>query len=123
MMIRNYVIDILKNDELAGDILRVLSMFSNVLWESEIRWEIEGMNSTLGLDIDVSEIEAKLEMLSENGLISLDKRIKGSMSGEIREEYLVKLLYPRIVSDVLGEDEKFLRYMEARRKAYKKFLE
>jgi hypothetical protein len=123
MIIEDYVKNILEKDELAGDILRVLSLFNNVLWESEIRWEVEGMNSTLGREIDLRELTKKLEILSEDGILTLDRRIKGTMSGETKEEYLVKLLYPRIVSSVLKGDEKYRRYIEARREAYKKFME
>lgn len=115
--------EILDKDELAGDILRVLNIFGNVLWESEIRWEIQGMNSTLQAEVDLSKIDEKLKLLMEKGIIKMEKRVKGSMSGEVIEEYLVRLLNPYLVSSVLRSDDKIRRYMEARREAYKKFME
>ena len=122
MMIEKYIKDILESDELAGDVLRVLCMFNNVLWESEINWEIRGMNSTLDKKINLSGISDKLEMLSENGILSLDRRIRSGASGKPIEEYIVRLLHPETVSDILQNDNKYRRYMELRRKAYKKFL-
>ena len=115
--------EILDKDELAGDILRVLNIFGNVLWESEIRWEIQGMNTTLQAEVDLSKIDEKLKLLMEKGIIKMEKRVKGSMSGEVAEEYLVRLLNPYLVSSILRSDGKIRRYMEARREAYKKFLE
>ena len=122
MIIEKYIRNILKSDELAGDILRVLSMFNNVLWESEIKWEIRSMNSTLNKKMDLSRVSDKLEMLSENGLLSLDRRIRSGASGKPVEEYIVRLLHPETVSDILQEDDKYRRYMDARTEAYKKFL-
>ncbi len=121
-MIEEYIRGILESDELAGDILRVLNMFNNVLWESEIKWEIRSMNSTLKKKIDLSGISGKLEMLGENGLLSLERRIRSGASGKLIEEYIVRLIYPEIVSDILQEDEKYRSYIEARRKVYEKFL-
>jgi len=113
---------IISSDELAGDILRVLTIFNNVLWESEILWEVQGMNSTLNVEVDLSKLGEKLKDLEKEGVITMDTRIKGSISGENKEENLVKLLYPSDTIDVLRSDNKFIKYIEARRSAYEKYL-
>ena len=66
--------DILRGDELAGDILRVLTLFNGVLWQREIKWEVEAMNSTLRRTLDINKIDDKIRLLTEVGLISLEKR-------------------------------------------------
>ena len=113
---------IIESDELAGDILRVLSLFNHVLWESEVKWEIQGMNSTLDTEVNLSRLDEKLSFLMEEGVIIMEKRIKGSVSSENPEENLIKLMYPVDTIRVLLSDDKFIRYVEARKSAYEKFL-
>jgi len=122
-MNKDIIKKILEEDELAGDIIRVLALYSNVLWESEIKWEIESMNSTLDVKTDFSKFDEKLDLLSRNGLIVMERRIRGSLSGVNPEEYLIKLVNPSGVVDVLKFDDKIRRYIEARREVYKKYLE
>lgn len=122
-MNKDIIKKILEEDELAGDIIRVLVLYSNVLWESEIKWEIESMNSTLDIKTDFSKFDEKLDLLSRNGLIVMERRIRGSLSGVNPEEYLIKLVNPSGVVDVLKFDDKIRRYIEARREVYKKYLE
>lgn len=122
-MNKDIIKKILEEDELAGDIIRVLALYSNVLWESEIKWEIESMNSTLDVKTDFSKFDEKLDLLSRNGLIVMERRIRGSLSGVNPEEYLIKLVNPSGVVDVLKFDNKIRRYIEARREVYKKYLE
>ncbi len=122
-MNKDIIKKILEEDELAGDIIRVLALYSNVLWESEIKWEIESMNSTLDVKTDFSKFDEKLDLLSRNGLIVMERRIRGSLSGVNPEEYLIKLVNPSGVVDILKFDDKIRRYIEARREVYKKYLE
>jgi len=122
-MNKDIIKKILEEDELAGDIIRVLVLYSNVLWESEIKWEIESMNSTLDIKTDFSKFDEKLDLLSRNGLIVMERRIRGSLSGVNPEEYLIKLVNPSGVVDVLKFDDKIRRYIEARREVCKKYLE
>ena len=119
---KNLIKKIIESDELAGDILRVLSLFNHVLWESEVRWEIQSMNSTLNTEVNLLALDEKLSLLMKEGVIIMEKRIKGSVPNENPEENLIKLVYPVDTIRILLGDDKFKRYVEARKSVYEKFL-
>lgn len=120
MSIGDFIKNILETDILAGDVLRVLTLFNGVLWESEVRWEIKAMDSTLGIDIELSDLSRKLSLLAEKNIIVIDKRIKGSLSDENMEDNLIKLMDPYMLFKILKEDSKLMEYVDIRKKVYEK---
>jgi len=111
--------EILRSDELAGDILRVLTLFNGVLWQREIRWEVEAMNSTLRRTLDINRIDDKIHLLTEAGLINLEKRPYSTISGEIYEDNLVRLTNMELVLNIMLNDKKLREYIKIRYEIYK----
>ena len=112
--------EILRSDELAGDILRVLTLFNGVLWQREIRWEVEAMNSTLRRTLDINRIDDKIHLLTEAGLINLEKRPYSTISGEIYEDNLVRLTNMELVLNIMLNDKKLREYIKIRYEIYKR---
>jgi len=115
-----FIKDLIYKDETAGDILRVLSLFGGALWMEEIKWEIQSMNSTLGLSREIEDLSDKIMYMADNGILDVDRRIKGSMFRENVEDNLVRLKNVTLIRNILSGDEKLLNYIRIRREAYRR---
>lgn len=116
----NLVKEIIDKDPLAGDIIRVLVLFNGVLWEQEIKWEIEAMNATLSVTQDVKDLSKKISYLADKGLLSFEERLRGSITGQNEKDNLVKLSNYVLISGILNKDEKLSEYIRIRYEIYKK---
>jgi len=115
-----FIKDLIYKDETAGDILRVLSLFGGALWMEEIKWEIQSMNSTLGRSREIEDLSDKIMYMADNGILDVDRRIKGSMFRENVEDNLVRLKNVTLIRNILSGDEKLLNYIRIRREAYRR---
>jgi len=104
---------VLREGELKGDVLRVLSIFGGSLWLSEIEDEIKAMNYSMGVEVSGNVKEA-VEELQKEGLVDLDYRTRGSLSGRDIKEYLVRLKQVEVVMAALANDRKYRDYLRLR---------
>ncbi|HDI31276.1 MAG TPA: hypothetical protein ENF80_00495 [Thermofilum sp.] len=101
-----------------GDILRVLGMFGGSLWLSEIEDEIRSMNSSLNIET-VGNVKGGIKNVGKDGIVNVEKRERGSLSGTSISDYLVKLNKWHEVILVLSGDKKFRDYNTLRSSLYR----
>lgn len=114
--------EILNKDPLAGDVIRVLVLFNGVLWEREIKWEVEAMNTTLNISQNTEKIGYKISFLAGKGIVTVEKRRRGTIYTEFEEDNLVKLTDLALTSYIVAEDEKLSQYIRIRYEIYRKTL-
>ncbi len=107
-------------EKVMGDVLRVLALYKR-LWLTEIRMEIEGMNSTLKESIpSYNDIKNAVKELSDKGYIQMKKSYRGSLlhtSGV--EDYLVTLNETTEIINALDNDKKLLEYIRIKHSMFK----
>lgn len=107
-------------EEVMGDVLRVLGLYRR-LWLTEIRMEIEGMNSTLKESIpSYNDIRNAVKELSNRGYIQMKKSYRGSLlhSNGV-EDYLVTLNENIEIINALYNDKKLLEYIRIKNSMFK----
>jgi len=111
---------------LEADILRVLAAQNGVSWGSEVSIDLVEMYDFLGTSPQASEkdVESALKKLASEGLVSLEKRKRGSGgSGEPVNDVLVGVNDLRGLRLALAGDEVYRRYSYARYTRIKDALE
>ena len=108
--------EILQREDLKSDVIRVLGIFGGSLWLSEVEDEIKAMNGSMGVQLQ-GDVKKAVEELEKEGIVTLDYRPKGDLSGKSVREYLVKLKDLSATLMALAGDEKYRRYINVRREA------
>jgi|Deesub1362B_J571_1020462.scaffolds.fasta_scaffold00003_696 hypothetical protein len=116
-LIRNIIVE----DELAGDVIRVLNLFNGVLWMKEIESEILTMYSLVGGQGDLDRLKDIIHKLSDDGIVSIEEMIRASFTVS-EKDYLVKLIDRFATHKVLMEDNRFREYIKARKDLYNQLL-
>ena len=109
-----------------ADILRLLAAQNGVSWGSEVSIDLVEMYDFLGTSPQASEkdVESALEKLASEGLVSLERRKRGSgASGEPVNDVLVNVNDLRGLRLALAGDEGYRRYSYARYMRIKDALE
>jgi len=106
----------LSSDEeckLMVDILRLLVMYHNRIWESEILKDLLKMYTfSISYVPTPKAISKALSKLHERGLIELEERIRGSpVSSETYSDRLITLKFPEEVRRAFYRDPLYLDYL------------
>jgi len=110
-------------NELAGDIVRVLALSLGRLWFSELVAEVNAFRSTLGISeiVDEDSIRNSLKFLESNGIVYCEDRLRSQLLGESVKDTLVSLLnYDSIINE-LKNDERYNAYISKYRSSFLSF--
>ncbi|MCD6457951.1 MAG: hypothetical protein B6U95_00515 [Thermofilum sp. ex4484_82] len=124
------IVEKLKNREddlgrLKLDIMRVLTIFNGVLWESEIISDIVKVHNYV-MDYVPSEDSLKkaLKELKKEGVITIEERERGStFSSETYKDRLIKLSNLRDAKIALMSDSVYRNYMARKMEMIRRALE
>ena len=113
MSLARTVRDILREDRVEGDILRVLAMGLGSIWFSELVQEVNAFNSSLGTGRSYSpnEVLKAIRNLERMGIIEVREAIK-AVFGEVDgvKDYLVSIKNLTEILPVIVTDRKYVRY-------------
>lgn len=126
MSLARTVRDILREDRVEGDILRVLAMGLGSIWFSELVQEVNAFNSSLGTGRSYSpnEVLKAIRNLERMGIIEVREAIK-AVFGEAGgvKDYLVSIKNLTEILPVIVTDRKYVRYKLLLREYFKNLTE
>ena len=110
------------NEEIMGDILRTLYLFSGTLWLPELIAEMDGFKRTLQeAGVNEEAVKTALKTLSDMGFVTLKPGIRATFSRHGEETVLVSLVRDPQVLEALSRDRKVVEYRRIWREATRAF--
>jgi len=104
-------------NRLMADSIRILAVYNGVSWKSEVIPDLIKLYRFLGVlkPLDPKELDKALEKLEAEGLISVEKRVRGAFDRPWTfEDELIRLVDSRETLKALRRDGKFMNYVRER---------
>lgn len=104
-------------NRLMADSIRILAVYNGVSWKSEVIPDLIKLYRFLGMlkPLDPKDLDKALERLEAEGLVSIEKRIRGAFNRPWTfEDELIRLVDSKETLKALRNDEKFMNYVRER---------